>query len=84
VLESYVDRFESGENRKNIAMSTEFYRESAKIYQFPVRSLATAASRRNQVKSGRDLRMPEVTATDFGSGWYHDAAIQDNYRNPKA
>jgi hypothetical protein len=46
---------------------------SAKIYQFP-RKASGAASR--EIKPTMDHRMRAVPTVDFGSGWYHEAAIQ--------
>jgi hypothetical protein len=46
---------------------------SAKIYQFP-RKASVAASR--EIKPAMDHRMRAVPTVDFGSGWYHEAAIQ--------
>jgi hypothetical protein len=55
-------------------MATTLYRETAKIYEFPVKS---------RVASGRIIRQRSDVAqvsritprTEFGSGWYHDDAI---------
>jgi Protein of unknown function (DUF2735) len=53
---------------------------TAKIYQFPRRA-AVAASR--EIKPAMDHRMRAVPTVDFGSGWYHEAAIQaDRARKP--
>ncbi|MFE1600229.1 DUF2735 domain-containing protein [Methylobacterium sp. ID0610] len=63
-------------------MTTAPRRETAKIYQFPVRG-----------RDGQGGRRPETSTSDrnafrfadaaFGSGWYHDAAIQDAERPRK-
>lgn len=58
-------------------MTTSVHRESAKIYQFPVRVHATAGGRRDEGKPVANLTSPRVAKAVFGSGWYHDAAIQD-------
>jgi uncharacterized protein DUF2735 len=47
---------------------------SAKIYQFPRKPQATAAAR--NAWSVRDERSRPLPTVEFGSGWYHDAAIQ--------
>jgi hypothetical protein len=47
---------------------------SAKIYQFPRRGIAVAAGR--EAKPALDHRLRAVPTVDFGSGWYHEAAVQ--------
>jgi hypothetical protein len=64
-------------------MTTSFYRESAKIYDFPVRNRANVAGRRDQAKAVVELALPSAARTVFGSGWYHDAAVQEAERAPK-
>jgi hypothetical protein len=54
--------------------------ESARIYQFPARGRKTVDSRREDSNSAIDGAAPRVSATTFGSGWYHEAAIQDAKR----
>ncbi len=46
---------------------------SAKIYQFP-RKASVVAGR--EIKPALDHRLRVVPTVDFGSGWYHEAAIQ--------
>jgi hypothetical protein len=58
-------------------MITNFHPGSAKIYQFPVRARTTSASNREQTKSSAEFTSPQITETTFGSGWYHEAAIQE-------
>ena len=48
---------------------------SAKIYQFPRKGVVAAALSR-ETKPALDHRLRVVPTVDFGSGWYHEAAIQ--------
>ena len=57
-------------------MTTNVRRESAKIYQFPVRVRAVAGDHRDGSKPVPELT-PRAAHVMFGSSWYHDAAIQD-------
>jgi hypothetical protein len=52
-------------------MAQSSHRESAKIYQFPTRDRAGRATRI------ADLAPADVANADFGSAWYHDAAVQE-------
>jgi hypothetical protein len=58
-------------------MTTNFPAEtqqaSAKIYQFPARV-------RKAVDGRREETNPAVDLAAFGSGWYHEAAIQESKR----
>ena len=57
-------------------MTTSVERGSAKIYQFPTkRPVPGRFDGPNFVPS---VSSPSVTPTAFGSGWYHDEAIQDD------
>ena len=51
-------------------MTENVQRETAKIYQFPVKARAGKASQQSDPPS-------RLAPVEFGSGWYHDAAIQD-------
>ncbi len=48
-------------------------RGSARIYEFPVGGRRNS-SRTDTAKLAETARLPIM---EFGSGWYHDAAIQD-------
>jgi hypothetical protein len=63
------------------AVTTNFGRESAKIYQFPVRRPPNTDAPRQKSKPATDLNPIQVSEVEFGSGWYHDAAIRDAERN---
>jgi len=63
-------------------MATSFYRESAKIYAFPTkaqRALGLRGDHRSALEAAAS-RLPKV---EYGTGWYHDAAIQEAQDNPK-
>jgi hypothetical protein len=47
---------------------------SAKIYQFPRKISAKSAI--PATMSAADHRLRLAPSVEFGSGWYHDAAIQ--------
>lgn len=51
-------------------------RETAQIIPFPVRPRDSKTS----LRSSRRMDQLPVAACDFGSGWYHDAAVQEEVR----
>jgi hypothetical protein len=61
-------------------MTTSIFRESAKIYQFPVRRRNPVDVHREESKTATDLQSLRVSGDAVGSGWYHDAAIQESKR----
>ncbi len=58
-------------------MITNFDRGSAKIYQFSARVRTATDGDRGKAKPTADFASPRVSETTFGSGWYHEAAVQD-------
>ena len=55
-------------------MAERIQRETAKIYQFPVGGRASRATGSKTTEDHVEVtRYPRV---DFGSGWYHEAAIE--------
>jgi Protein of unknown function (DUF2735) len=50
---------------------------TAKIYPFPIRPRATKAVQRDGQRKVAEIGSGRLPQTDFGSGWYHDAAIKD-------
>jgi hypothetical protein len=54
--------------------------ESAKIYQFPARVRKAVDGRREETDSAVELVSPRVSLAAVGSGWYHEAAIQESKR----
>jgi Protein of unknown function (DUF2735) len=65
-------------NKRDGKMNPSFHQGSAKIYQFPVGGRASLGIHRNDTASVADT--PRVTETICGSGWYHEAAIEDAKR----
>ncbi len=61
-------------------MNTNFQHGSAKIYQFPVRVRPTIGGRHEEAQSTAEINAPPVCESACGSGWYHEAAIQDSRR----
>jgi hypothetical protein len=64
-------------------MTTSLGRESAKIYQFPVRVRAMAGGHREQAKPVADHMSPRAANAAYGDGWYHEAAVQEAERAVK-
>ncbi len=59
-------------------MAASSHKETAKIYTFPVRARTTGPEAyHGSAKPVADLSAARLPRVDFGSGWYHDAAIQD-------
>jgi hypothetical protein len=57
-------------------MTTETPQTTAKIYQFPVGGRAVF-NRRNETTKPTEQNPPQIAV---GSGWYHDAAIEESHR----
>jgi hypothetical protein len=63
-------------------MSADLHPPPAKIYQFPERPSTKDRDNPGGIKPGNPQR-PAYLATEFGSNWYHDAAIlADRARKP--
>ena len=63
-------------------MTANSDRESAKIYQFPVRGRFAASVQRDE-KPTANLTSQQVVKAAAGSGWYHEAAIEEAERTRK-
>jgi hypothetical protein len=63
-------------------MTTNSDRESAKIYQFPARG-RFSANQRDEAKPTATLTSQQVVKAAVGSGWYHEAAIEEAERAQK-
>ena len=61
-------------------MTTDFSRESAKIIEFPAGGRRAVAARRDESSLAADPATLRVSGDAFGSGWYHEAAIQESKR----
>ena len=57
-------------------MTTNSDRESAKIYQFPARG-RFAVNQGVETKPTATLTSLQVVKAAGGSGWYHDAAVEE-------
>jgi hypothetical protein len=56
---------------------------SATIYQFPARVRAAVGGRREEMISAADFASPWIAKAAFGSGWYHEEAIEEAERARK-
>ena len=52
-------------------------RPSAKILMFPVAARASASNLSGKAKFAAELASLRDVRTDFGNGWYHEAAIEE-------
>lgn len=59
-------------------MATTSGRESARIYLFPTKAATTMRGQRQGGKFEADLAASRVRGVEFGSGWYHEAALQQD------
>ena len=64
-------------------MSTDIQRESARIYAFPARARKSGSRVNEQPASVVELALRRLPNVDFGSGWYHEAAIEDAQKETK-
>ena len=66
-------------------MTTNIYGHTAKIYQFPAGGKAGIGERREKAKPIARLPKHSQQFADAaaGSGWYHEAAIQEAERAGK-
>ena len=64
-------------------MSTDIQRESARVYAFPVRARKSGSCANEQAASVVELAARRLPKVDFGSGWYHEAAIEEAQKEKK-
>ena len=57
-------------------MTTSISRRSAQILEFPARG-RFVLNGRDEIQSRTDLQSQPLVKVASGSGWYHDAAIQE-------
>lgn len=50
---------------------------SATIHQFPARMRSTAVARDGGRAAVTELRGPRLERMEFGSAWYHEAAMEE-------
>ena len=65
-------------------MTTNNFQQSAKIYQFPVRSRRVADRMREEAAPVVNIVPPRLAKAASSSAWYHDAAIQESVRSEKS
>jgi hypothetical protein len=59
-------------------MAANIQRESAIIYAFPTKAQRASGYRRDRSAMASEVAEAlRLKRTDFGSGWYHDAAIEE-------
>ncbi len=64
-------------------MSTELHRPTAKIYTFPSGGRApppryqTASKPSSRTTSARAVHDEQIVRAEYGSGWYHEAAVEE-------
>jgi hypothetical protein len=58
-------------------MSEAIQRQSAKIYQFPAGGRAASSIKREPASAATSAKVATGSRIVFGSGWYHDDAIQE-------
>jgi hypothetical protein len=61
-------------------MTTSIPRGSAQILQFPARG-RFVLNGRNEIEPRTDLQSEPLIKVASGSGWYHEAAIQEANRS---
>lgn len=61
----------------------EFDRPTAKIYQFPVKRRAPAQRSHGRDAQQSQAKLGPAVRIEYGSGWYHDAAIHDEINGGK-
>jgi len=64
-------------------MTTQLHRPTAKIYAFPAGGRAGRSGRRPGAKTPAPQTSPLVTEAEFGSCWYHEAAVEEAEQAPK-
>jgi Protein of unknown function (DUF2735) len=61
---------------EDLKMNANQRQTTAKIYQFPLKSSAIAGRSMLESRSANDRRLADLPMVEFGSGWYHEAAVQ--------
>jgi hypothetical protein len=59
-------------------------RPSAKILMFPAAARASASNLSGKAKFAAELASLRGVRADFGDGWYHDAAIEEEVQGRKS
>ena len=58
-------------------MATSSHRETAKIYQFPVKGRAGVDRNAAEAKRSNDRAQETYADCAFGGCWYHEAALHE-------
>jgi hypothetical protein len=53
---------------------------SAEIYEFPKRGRSDIGGQHEDNNAANEFASPHLPEVSFGTGWYHDAAIQESRR----
>lgn len=61
-------------------MAMHLHEGSARIYEFPKRGRFAVGGARQEAKAGADAASTRPAKAVVGSGWYHEAAIQEAER----
>jgi hypothetical protein len=64
-------------------MTTNFASGSAQIYQFPAQLRGSVGGRHEGTNPAADFASLRIAKTAFGSGWYHEEAIEEAERPGK-
>jgi hypothetical protein len=59
---------------------SDLQRETARIYRFPISARIGAVDSRKEIRPVAELDGRRVTKAAIGSGWYHEAAIEEAER----
>ncbi len=59
-------------------MATDFHREPAKIIAFPSSGRGGAGRFTARQMSAEEFASQRIMPVEYGSGWYHDAAIAED------
>ncbi len=59
-------------------MTTTTLRDSAKIYEFP--AAGRTSRNRASTRGAAHPASPKFAKAEYGSGWYHDAAVEEAER----
>lgn len=60
-------------------MTTETPKQTAQIYQFPAINRLKTDGESTGKNTAAVRQLPIAQTVEFGSGWYHQQAIEDSY-----
>jgi hypothetical protein len=77
IARSGSDKSHSGADEKErLTMSNPMQRETATIYEFPAGG-RTSRNARSSSKPAAHPPPPKLVKAEYGRGWYHDAAVEE-------